>query len=484
MEVPVPRVATLIPLLIATCLLATLPLYADGVTVLIHGWHVTSGEPVWPPAMQTAIAGQRLAGEQSFGTITVTGSPGSLTATCDPWNVDLASSTTGEIVVRVNWSAVANHLLYGVTAQEVAAVVAPKLYQGQSGQRPLTELPVHLVGHSRGGGMVLELARLLGEQGIEVDHVTVLDAHPLTAADPQPVMPPAVIDTPVAVYENVLFADSYWQQISYPQGEYVAGAYNREWISMPGGYHDHASTAYSDVADHLNIHLMYHATVDLRTPTGDGEATVDTAERTDWFNTYEGDGEGTGFVYSRIDGAGDRLSQDQPVAGGDAIRDGYHSAALLGGAGARSALGWSAAVWPNVVLLNVLDGGSPLPAGTARISPGDLLDLHIVGRDADSAVNLTLVLDADRNPYNGNDITTIDTATDAAASSSLFTVDRAWDTSALTAGTTGYVAVHITDGSRTRHLYAAPQIEVIDSAEIFSDDFDSGTTSSWSATTP
>ncbi len=91
-----------------------------------------------------------------------------------------------------------------------------------------------------------------------MDHLTPLDPHPLTTtgSDPQPLPPlPAIIDTPVAVYENVLFADSYWQNITYPEGEYVSGAYNRLWTSIPGGYHNHASL--SSIADHLNVHQIY-----------------------------------------------------------------------------------------------------------------------------------------------------------------------------------------------------------------------------------
>ena len=475
------RAFLLTGILTLTVLLAGAHASAGGVTVLVHGWHVSSGEPSWPPAMQSAIAQARLGGEQSFGTVTVTGSAGSLIATCDPWDVDLATSTTGEIVVRVNWSAVADHLVSHVTAQEVAAVVAPTLYQGQNGDRPLAELPLHLVGHSRGGGMVLELARLLGEQGIDVDHVTALDAHPLTGADPQPIQPPTpVVDTPAAVYENVVFADSYWQQISYPEGEYVAGAFNREWTSLPGGYHEHQNTAYNNVADHLNVHLLYHATVDLATPVSDGEATADAAERTAWFNDSEGDGGGTGFIYARIDGSGDRLGEEQPVAGGDAIRDGLHQDPLLGGAGARTTQNWASAVWPNIVHLELLRDGTPLPAGAVTILPGEALDIRLVGRDADSGVDITLVFDSDRNPYNSNDITTVDTIAHAASSTAFFELTRTWDTSGLAEGTTGYVVARIDDGGRTRHLVALPRIEV-GAGSIFSDGFEDGDTGAWSA---
>jgi len=46
----------------------------------------------------------------------------------------------------------------------VAAVLATLIFQSQNSQPALSELPIHLIGHRRGGGKVFEIAHLLGLQ--------------------------------------------------------------------------------------------------------------------------------------------------------------------------------------------------------------------------------------------------------------------------------------------------------------------------------
>jgi hypothetical protein len=201
-----------------------------GVTIIIHGWNPDGDQPAWMTSMANAIITK--AGGGQIATITVTGTAENLTATCSNWNFDLETATSGEIVILVNRTGVSNHLITGVTAQSVAAVIAPKIYQSQSSQPALSELPIHLIGHSRGCGMVFEIASLLGLQGIEVEQVTALDPHPLTEADAQPIIGTHTIDTPVLLYENILFVDNYYQNIQFPMGAYINGAYNRLWTSL------------------------------------------------------------------------------------------------------------------------------------------------------------------------------------------------------------------------------------------------------------
>jgi len=381
-------------------------------------------------------------------------------ATCSPWNIDLASKTTGGILIVLDWSAVADHLSGGPSIQDVVAVVVDKIVIGQNGERPLAELPIHLIGHSRGGGLVAELAHQLGEQGVVVDQLTLLDPHPLTSADPQPPFPvPPVIDTPLAIYENVVFADNYWQNYEYPKGQSISGAYHRLWGQMPGGYYDNTPAA--AFPNHRNIYLMYQGTVNLDNPVDNGEASMDAAERLAWFNAYENSGDDTGFTYSRLDGGGDRGSAAAPVGGGDQIRAGLNNDAAFGGGGARSSLAWSAAVWPNLAQLDVLANSVVLGAGAHPVTIGTILQLHTVYLDYDSGSTVTLRVDADRNPYNGNGVADISSQAFAVTGGTYAQNTVDWDTSAMANGSTVYVYAQVTDGARTRYLYAAPVLQFL-----------------------
>lgn len=428
---------------------------AESVTILVHGWDADGTAWQWAAASQAAVAP-----EGNHGTITVLRAADALAASCSSWDVALASSSSGDIAVRVDWSAVADHLFSRVSAQEVAAVVAPLIYQGQNHASPLCELPIHLIGHSRGGGMICEIARLLGEQGIDVDHMTLLDPHPLTSSDPQlPLLRP-VTDTPVSVYENVLFADNYWQSRSYPRGERVSGAYNRLWTDLPGGYHDSANSLYRVVADHLNIHLLYLGTIDTAASVSDGMAALGTAERVAWYNEYETEGgvggQRAGFYYSRSRRPGERLQDQSPVPGGDSIRAGYHQDELLGGAGARQPLEWEEAVWPNLLEFDVSLAGRPASAADTALTRGDTLNLRYVYRDYDSGCTVSVHLDQDRNPYNHNSLATIATRShDSPTGTAVREFKVAALVPALAANGPTYLYVEITDGFRTRYLYAS-----------------------------
>jgi len=431
---------------------------ADGVSLFIHGWNPElANTPEWMGSMRGAIASGFLGNEENYAKITVT-DDGGLVAACDPWDFDLAAGTTGELLVVVDWTEVADHLTGGPTVQAVAELVVECLINSRNGRAPAAELPIHLIGHSRGGGMICEIARLLGEYGVIVDQLTPLDPHPLTAADPQPVPGDPVIDAPAKVYENVVFADAYNQLAAYPEGEYVDGAYNRMWDDMPGGYHDNVPPAV--YANHRNPVLMYQGTIDLDNPVDNGEAIMDAPERTAWFNGYEAEGAKTGFTYARIDGGGDRTSATIPVAAGDRVNDGLHSDPLLGGNGEREDLAWGDAVWPNVALLEVLHEGAPLRGDPSVVVVGTELALRYVYLDFDSACTVEIRTDVDRNPYNGSE--TLLSVLDHPAATGEVLAEQVidWDTTGLDAGQTFYVFAKVTDGVRIRYYYAAPGLRL------------------------
>jgi hypothetical protein len=458
-------VSTLIFILIvSSCFSQTFEKQGAGVTIIVHGWNPEGNQPVWMTSMANEIMA-RSGGNAQIATINVTGSTGNLTASCSNWDFDMINAVSGEIIILVNWTGVANHLTKFVSAQEVAAAVVPKIYLPQNGQNALAELPIHLIGHSRGGGMVYEIARLLGLQGIEVDHLTSLDPHPLTESDIQPVFGTHTTDIPVAVYENILFVDNYHQNINYPTGQSVNGAFNRLWTSLPGGYHNETGYTYNilginyNFSDHLNIILMYHGTIDLETPSPNGEATITQVERDAWFNDYENQGAIEGFYYSS-DIAGDRKSTDIPVLSGDQIINGYHNDAILGGLGSRDALNWSNAVWPNILTIDVIKNSTLLPAGMQIVELEDQLQVQYNYRSYSNSCDVSIFVDVDRNPYNNNNVTTFGSENISSTDSDILQSTISWTVSGLQAGTKYYIYSKIDDGVHVRYIYSSHEFYV------------------------
>jgi uncharacterized repeat protein (TIGR02543 family) len=443
-----------------------------GLTVIIHGFQPVASEPSWTSALQQAIVDNYTDSAGQSVKFTVTGSQGDLQVSTTPWDVHQAAASGTQIVVRVDWSAVANHLTSYITVQEVAAAIAPYLYRSQNGQPPLSELPIHLIGHSRGAALVYALAELLGQQGLVVDQLTSLDPHPLTADDPQG--NPQTLDAAISgVPDNVLFADNYYQTLQAPVGQSIAGAYNRQLTALNGGYHNHPNSLYRGFADHLNVVLWYLGTIIPSGSVFDGQATLDSADRGNWYNTYESQGQRAGFYYSLIKqtsgtGGGNRFSADRPVAFGDRIIDGVDNDTALGGQGGRLDLTWSAAVWPNLVTLDILRSGEPLAAGVQNLLPGENLALRCAYRDYAGRDNLTWYADRDTDPYNDNNLAVLAVAGPLDATGSTITRSTTpWTVASLLPGQGYYLYAEIQNDNQTRYLYASQVIQEV-VAEIYS----------------
>jgi hypothetical protein len=297
-------------------------------------------------------------------------------------------------------------------------------------------LPLHLIGHSRGGSVVTELARLLGAQGVWVDQVTTLDPDPVSLYG----------DPAIKNYANVLFADNYWQDMGdgllVPNGQMVSGAYNRQLTNLDGGY----SSSHSDV------HLWYHGTIQLETPASDTQTNITSAERQTWWTPAEELGTNAGFIYSLI-GGGDRLSVAEPAGPGTGrIRDGFNQVWDLGIAGTpnRNPLPADSGSWPNLLRLNV--------TGTNHLSVDETVSVEFYdqfGSSTAAVATVAFLLDRDVNPYDTNEIELAQFALAGTGTNSVSygTADLPLNPASVPPGNYSLLA-RISNGAHTRYLYA------------------------------
>lgn len=436
-------------LVLALC--STGSVTAAGVTIITHGFN--SNVTDWIIPMAGKVGGYPGFPGATYScyeiSITRNGSGQYVAAATFLSGTPPLLADSGEIVVKLDWSTLSS--LGGpsttTTAQTaVGAVLATNLIP-EMGGRPLAELPLHLIGHSRGGSVVTEMARLLGAEGIWIDQVTTLDPRPVSQFG----------DASVRSWSNVLFADNFWQTMGdgliVPNGQSIFGAYNRKLLDLSGGY----SSSHSDV------HLWYHGTIDLATPTGDTQATITASQRSAWWTSTEMAGTAAGFLYSLI-GGGDRLSNVEPAGVGNGkISDGFNKNWDLGGgvAANRTALPANAGLWPNAIRF-ALGNTHTIPAGESF----ETTLSHQAGASAAGDVGLEIFLDADFNPYNGNEIavkqqTLAKTGTSAV---SLSTLSATVDAAAVAPGSYAVFA-RLNDGVRTRYLYASQRLMVTPSLQ-------------------
>lgn len=270
--------------------------HAAGLVLLTHGFDIGFGqEPRWLRSLQDAIACRLNSG----------GSRGRLEIVKDQNDLKIMPSWQGnvpcsphdaEAFLWVDWTQLANHLVSRISTDMLAQALARHLLDSKSHLPPLSQIPLHLIGHSRGASLFCRLCQLLDERSIQVDHLTLLDPHPLTIEDPQPPGQDPVLDASMELPGNVRFCDCYYQTRAYPRGEPVKGAYNRVFTALPGGYHRSLHTGF---ASHQNLVLLYQATVQTQGSVANGEATMHESLRPTWFEASEGMGSETGYYFSR-----------------------------------------------------------------------------------------------------------------------------------------------------------------------------------------
>ena len=424
---------------------------AAGVTIITHGFN--SNVTDWIIPMAGKVPGYPSFPGSTYScyeiSVTQNGSGQYVAAATFLGGTPPLLSDSGEMLVKLDWSTLSS--LGGPSTTTIAQTAASALQATnlipEMGGRALAELPLHLIGHSRGGSVVTEMARLLGAQGIWVDQVSTLDPRPVSQFG----------DASVTSWTNVLFADDYWQNMGdglfVPNGQAVFGAYNRKLLDLSGGY----SSSHSDV------HLWYHGTIDLATPTSDTQASITASQRSAWWTTAESSGAAAGFLYSLI-GGGNRLSSLEPAgAGNGRISDGFNKNWDLGSgvAANRTALPANAGLWPNAIRFqlgntNTIHAGEPF---------GVTLYLQ-AGASAVGAIGLEIFLDTDLNPYNGNEIAVDQEMLSRTGTSviSIATLNATVNAAAVPPGNYG-VCARLNDGTRTRYLYAPQRLVVTPSLQ-------------------
>ena len=350
------------------------------------------------------------------------------------------ASDSGEIIIVLDWStlsSVGGASTMVIATQAVNALLSTSLIPALAG-RPLAELPLHLVGHSRGASVIAEMARVLGASGVWVDHQSTLDPYPVSLLG----------DPGMKNYANVLYADNYWQNTDFPTGQALTGAYNRYLPALSGGY--------APGSNHSDVHLWYHGTVDLHTPTQDNLATITSAERATWWTTIEQAGINAGFLYSLV-GGGDRLSSLEPAGTGNGrINDGFNRTWDLGAgtSATRSSLPADNGSWPNLIRLD-LTATNPVVSG----QPVPVNLYYQLGATTATTGSLSLFLSLDANPYSGNQAEILSATLTGTGTNAVGQITaNGLPAPATTVPGTYRVFGRLSDGPRTRYLYAPQRI--------------------------
>ncbi|MBI3416952.1 MAG: hypothetical protein HY043_16800 [Verrucomicrobia bacterium] len=462
---------------IIVCLifLLSISVRGAGVTIITHG--LDGNTDGWVRSMATAMQNyRRLAGAAfAFYEVYFSPSPGGyVVAQRKLAGSSPIDSDSGEIFIALDWRGLADGFSHDT--YEVAANVAPVFLEPgfipELDDRALTEFPLHLIGHSRGGSLVCEIARLLGKEGVWIDHVTTLDPHPLNN-DEFSINPPyTAVDASAEIYENVFFADNFWQNLGIAHGEKILGSSNRKLLNLDGGYEP---SFFLDIsASHADTHLWYHGTIDLRIPATDTEATLTSHERVSWWSNYEENGYVAGFFYSLI-GGGDRFSAVEPAGFNTGkISDGINRFwdFGLGTVGNRTPLSDRRGIWPNVIRFN-LTGNSFLATTNAAglvdqkffvVDQADAVPAQIFfqyGGGASGSANLRVFLDADANPYNANqtDIHVRQLAATGTAQVGMTSLSAQLDPRTVASGRY-FVGAEISAGGYRRYLYSPERLLV------------------------
>jgi Ca2+-binding RTX toxin-like protein len=391
-----------------------------GVTLLSHGY--AGNVDGWVQKTADGIVA-RLGGPANASVYTMkirADSNGALSVTeftPDAGYGDYRDNAEAELIIKHDWSNISSG---AYSTGQVAEATALYLLAPRTSTKlpPIAELPLHLAGHSRGASLIAELSRLVGQRGAVVDQVSYLDPHPVDGVDD--IFGADFQDAAMAVYDNTVFADDYWRtdgnsQDLDPDGEPVDGAHQ-------GDLNASVQQSFLFTA-HNAVTAYYVGTVDLQATSG-GDHPIHTV----WYESPNPARDETGYLFSRI-GGGTRPS------------DGL--GAIGRGAASRAPTGQQGTQFPSVVEIKPKGGYSSFQAG-------QVVNVTLRAGQRGGSANVTLFLDADRNPYNGIGRQVNSTSFSGAVSDRTLAI---LDTATLPTGSYVLGAKLQADGGETRYVY-------------------------------
>jgi len=412
-----------------------------GVTIVTHGFKSSSidHDHGWIEAMGNYVADRAGGTHYIYKLVVTSGSFTELVATLTPENSGLPpieQSKNAEIVIKLYWDQVAGAWPLGDVPADTTSI-GRIAYRSLTNLNHACELPIQIIGHSRGASVASEMAWFLGQQGIWVHQLTTLDPHPVSG-----------IDAAVQIWDTVLFADNYYESYPYtfPAGANINGALNENLTGrLPGGYGDDLGPLYS-YNNHSDVHLWYHGTVNTSSGASDGEQTFTGTMRNTWYTSDEWGGARAGFNFSRLGDGAYAL---------DGFLNGYNDGGHNWFPDSRVNVTRSVSEWPTLTTLINNASGS--------VQAGNAFPVEFVYQSYDSGASVAFYLDTDQNPYNGNEIALTLPAINPQPSTGSTT--KVTDVNATVPLSTpaGYYYIYdkITNPNGNRYLYARTQVRVL-----------------------
>lgn len=288
---------------------------------------------------------------------------------------------------------------------------------------------LHLLGHSRGGCVVSEVAQRFGDAGITVDHVTTMDPHPVNGTLDPPFSDQNWGDPVPHRWANVTFQDNYWRA----DGGGLINGFDFDGVPIPNAYNieldEDALNCCAYTFAHSDTHLWYHGTVDLSPSPCDGDQCINSTMR----NTWWPDGfTMTGYFYSRLGGgtaqrpalpAGDSIEPVPVLYGGTFDMASYAGWLYHGGGGSADIVdegGRTFLKLGSTVGANAVHNRFYMPAAVREVR----FSSNIITADAtngDDALRIRFT-DRDGNDYPLADVLMLDAATGAWTGPAVFSV--------------------------------------------------------------